>query len=83
MFHRVVPSVALLLLLAVGAAPAMAAPCTPKLASPPLVKAGELLAAINPTVAPIQYIDDDGKLVGLDVDFGNAIAERLCLKMVF
>jgi polar amino acid transport system substrate-binding protein len=56
--------------------------CTPDLANPPLVKAGELLASINPTVAPIQYVDDNGKLAGLDVDLGNAIAERMCLKMV-
>ena len=63
--------------------PASAQPCTPRISSPPLVKAGELLASINPTVAPIQYIDESGKLVGLDVEFGNMIAERLCLKMVF
>ena len=44
---------------------------------------GMLIAAINPTVAPIQYIDDDGNIIGLDVDLGNAIAERLCLKMEF
>jgi polar amino acid transport system substrate-binding protein len=42
-----------------------------------------MIAAINPTVAPIQYIDDDGNIIGLDVDLGNAIAERLCLKMEF
>jgi polar amino acid transport system substrate-binding protein len=57
--------------------------CTPELARPPLVTAGELLASINPTVAPIQYVDDNGKLAGLDVDLGNAIAERMCLKMAF
>ena len=32
---------------------------------------------------PIQYINEDGDIVGLDVDLGNAIAERLCLKMDF
>ena len=57
--------------------------CTPKLGHPPLMQEGSLVAAINPTVAPIQYIDDSGKLVGLDVDLGDAIAKRLCLKMVF
>lgn len=57
--------------------------CKPALAQPPLVQAGMLTAAINPTVAPIQYIDDNGKLVGLDVDLGDAIAARLCLKMNF
>ncbi len=57
--------------------------CTPKLGHPPLARKGMLIAAINPTVAPIQYIDDDGNIIGLDVDLGNAIAERLCLKMEF
>jgi polar amino acid transport system substrate-binding protein len=57
--------------------------CTPKLGHPPLARKNMLIAAINPTVAPIQYIDDDGNIIGLDVDLGNAIAERLCLKMDF
>ena len=57
--------------------------CSPALGHPPLVQEGSLIAAINPTVAPIQYIDDSGKLVGLDVDLGNEIAKRLCLKMAF
>jgi polar amino acid transport system substrate-binding protein len=57
--------------------------CEPKLQHPPLARKGTLIAAINPTVAPIQYIDEDGNIIGLDVDVGNAIAARLCLKMVF
>ena len=57
--------------------------CTPKLGHPPLVRQGSLIAAINPTVAPIQYIDESGNIIGLDVDLGNAIAKRLCLKMEF
>lgn len=57
--------------------------CQPKIGRPPLIRKGTLIAAINPTVAPIQYVDDDGNIIGLDVDFGNMIAERLCLKMLF
>jgi polar amino acid transport system substrate-binding protein len=57
--------------------------CEPKIGRPPLVRKGTLIAAINPTVAPIQYIDDDGNIIGLNVDFGNAIAKRLCLTMLF
>jgi polar amino acid transport system substrate-binding protein len=57
--------------------------CEPRIGRPPLVRKGVMIAAINPTVAPIQYIDDDGNIIGLDVDLGNAIAERLCLKMQF
>ena len=57
--------------------------CQPKIGRPPLVRKGTLIGAINPTVAPIQYVDDDGNIVGLDVDLGNEIAKRLCLKMLF
>ena len=60
-----------------------AAACSPSLGHPPLARKGQLIAAINPTVPPIQYIDEDGNIVGLDVDLGNAIADRLCLKMEF
>ena len=71
-------------LLLSGLAPGLAhAACTPALGHPPLARKGTMIAAINPTVAPIQYIDDDGNIIGLDVDLGNAIAERLCLKMEF
>ena len=71
--------------LATGLGPAARAQgnCSPALGHPPLVQEGSLIAAINPTVAPIQYIDDSGKLIGLDVDLGNEIAKRLCLKMAF
>lgn len=56
------------------------AACTPALSHPPLARAGYLISAINPTVAPVQYIDDSGNIVGLNPEFGDAIAERLCLK---
>jgi polar amino acid transport system substrate-binding protein len=56
------------------------AACTPALSHPPLARSGYLISAINPTVAPVQYIDDSGNIVGLDPEFGDAIAERLCLK---
>src|ERR1700735_5547024 len=73
-----------LLLSTLGAAPAIAqSNCTSTLGHPPLARKGTLIAAINPTVAPIQYIDDDGNIIGLDVDLGNAIAAKLCLKMEF
>src|SRR5579883_340928 len=71
-----------LMALAIGAGAARAA-CEPKVGHPPLVRKGTLIGAINPTVAPIQYVDEDGNIVGLDVELGNAIAERLCLKMLF
>ena len=64
-------------------ATAQAQSCEPKIGHPPLVRKGYLIASINPTVAPIQYINEDGEIVGLDVDLGNAIAKRLCLTMQF
>jgi polar amino acid transport system substrate-binding protein len=57
--------------------------CEPKFGHPPLARKGTLIAGINPTIAPLQYIDDDGNIIGLDVDFGNAIADRLCLKIFY
>jgi polar amino acid transport system substrate-binding protein len=64
------------------AAPASAqGKCEPAIGHPPLARKGYMIAAINPTVAPIQYIDDDGNIIGLDVDLGKAIADRLCLTM--
>ena len=54
--------------------------CTPALSHPPLARSGYLIAAINPTVAPVQYIDDSGNIVGLNPEFGDEIAKRLCLK---
>ena len=68
--------------LSVWAGGAQAA-CEPKIGHPPLIRKGSLIAAINPTVAPIQYVNEDGDIIGLDPDLGNAIADRLCLKMVF
>ena len=62
---------------------AAAQQCTPKLGHPPLIRAGVISAAINPTVAPIQYINDSGNIVGLDPDFGNLVGQRLCLKVEF
>ncbi len=63
------------------AGPSLAQKCEPTLGRPPLARKGHLIAAINPTVAPIQYIDDDGTIVGLDPDLGAEIAKRLCLTL--
>ncbi len=70
-----------LALVALAPLPALAqSACQPALKSPPLVAADHLTTATNPTAPPMQYLDDTGKLVGLDVDFGEAIAAHLCLK---
>ena len=41
------------------------AACSPPLSHPPLARSGYLISAINPTVAPVQYIDNSGNIVGL------------------
>jgi len=49
----------------------------------PLVEAGKLTMSINATIPPTQYIDEDGELVGLHREFGDLLAERLCLEPVY
>jgi polar amino acid transport system substrate-binding protein len=46
----------------------------------PLAKAGTLTMSVNATTPPSQFIDKAGHIVGMNVDFGNEIARRLCLK---
>jgi polar amino acid transport system substrate-binding protein len=36
--------------------------------------------ATNPTLPPVQWVDDKGQLRGLHVELGEAIARKLCLK---
>jgi polar amino acid transport system substrate-binding protein len=45
----------------------------------PLTKAGTLTMSVNATIPPTQFIDKTGKIVGMNIDFGNEIARRLCL----
>lgn len=46
--------------------------------------AGQLKLGTSPTYAPLEYKDPDTNvLMGLDIDLGNAIAERLGLKPVW
>jgi len=61
----------------VFAQPLMAMDCPQNL---PLVEAGKLTMSINATLPPIQYIDNEGNLVGLNRDMGDEIAKRMCLE---
>lgn len=54
--------------------------CVPKVGSPPLIRAGVLQMAINATIPPYQFIDDEGNVQGMRVDLGNEICRRLCLE---
>lgn len=45
-----------------------------------LVKKGTLVMSVNPTLPPVQYVDQSGALKGMRVELGEEIAKRLCLK---
>jgi polar amino acid transport system substrate-binding protein len=45
-----------------------------------LATPGELTMSTNATLPPMQYVDASGNLTGMNVDLGNEIARRLCLK---
>lgn len=66
--------------LLVAAAPASAQDCKVKVADSLLVKPGTLVMSINPTLPPVQWVDDKGQLRGLHVELGEAITRKLCLK---
>jgi polar amino acid transport system substrate-binding protein len=62
---------------------AFAQGCTPPLPATDLITPGTLEMAINPTLPPQQFVDANGDLKGLNVDLGQEIAKRRCLKMSF
>jgi polar amino acid transport system substrate-binding protein len=62
------------LALAPGAARAQA-----KVAPPNIIKAGTLVMSINPTLPPLQYVDDKGQLQGMRVELANECCKRLGL----
>lgn len=51
----------------------------PKLAPPNLIKAGTLVMSINPTLPPLQFVDDKGQLQGMRVELANDLCKRLGL----
>ncbi len=50
-----------------------------KLAPPNLISAGKMVMSINPTLPPLQFVDDKGVLQGMRVELGNEIAKKLGL----
>ena len=50
-----------------------------KLSSPNIIKAGTLVMSINPTLPPLQFVNDRGELQGMRVELGNEIAKTLGL----
>ncbi|MCW5261708.1 ABC transporter substrate-binding protein [Verminephrobacter eiseniae] len=72
-----VASVAALFILGMGAANAQA--CKSPVPDAVLVKKGTLIMSVNPTLPPMQFVDQTGALKGMRVELGEAIAKRLCL----
>src|SRR4029453_3628683 len=70
-----------LLVLCLGAAPAVAQTCKPAIADADLVTAGKLQMSINPTLPPQQFVDEKGELQGLNVELMREIAKRLCVPL--
>ncbi len=42
-----------------------------------------LLVGVDDTYPPMEYVDENGDLVGFDVDFANALAEEMGVKIKF
>jgi polar amino acid transport system substrate-binding protein len=57
--------------------------CVPKVGSPPLLNEGIIVVTINPTIPPVQYVDENGDLQGLRVELQNEFAKRLCLEVAW
>ena len=51
----------------------------PKIAPPNIIKAGTLVMSINPTLPPLQFVDDKGQLQGMRVELANECCKRLGL----
>lgn len=50
-----------------------------KLSTPSIIKPGTLVMSINPTLPPLQFVNDRGELQGMRVELGNAVAKSLGL----
>jgi len=59
---------------------ALAQPCKYTVPESQLVQKGTLTMSVNPTLPPVQYVDQTGALKGMRVELGEEIAKRLCLK---
>lgn len=73
------PCRAMLLALALAAAPAAGQACDPGVTKGDLIKSGALVMSTNPTLPPLQYVDSSGELKGMRISLGSEIARRLCL----
>ncbi len=80
--------VALVFMAMVWSGPSLAVPtrppgCLAEGAGLPLTAPGALTMSINATMPPTQYVDPSGKFVGMNIDLGDEIARRLCLRPAY
>jgi polar amino acid transport system substrate-binding protein len=50
-----------------------------KVSTPNLIKANTLVMSMNPTLPPLQFVNDRGELQGMRWELGNEIAKNLGL----
>ncbi|MGF9693955.1 ABC transporter substrate-binding protein [Rhizobium sp. 0TCS1.26] len=50
-----------------------------KLAPPHIIKAGTLVMSTNPTLPPLQFVDQTGEVKGMRIELGKELAARLGL----
>jgi polar amino acid transport system substrate-binding protein len=50
-----------------------------KIAPPNIIKSGTLVMSINPTLPPLQFVNDKGELQGMRVELANDLCKRLGL----
>ncbi len=50
-----------------------------KIAAPNIIKPGMLVMSTNPTLRPLQWVNDKGELQGMRVELGNEVAKQLGL----
>jgi polar amino acid transport system substrate-binding protein len=80
MVTNLIPQLTLATTLSFAAAGAVfAADCKPAVPDSALVKPGTLVMSTNPTLPPLQFVDQSGTLKGMRVELGKEIAKRLCL----
>jgi polar amino acid transport system substrate-binding protein len=59
---------------------AFAQGCKPRVPDAALVKSGTLVMSTNPTLPPMQFVNQQGELKGMRIELGEELARRLCLK---
>jgi polar amino acid transport system substrate-binding protein len=64
-----------------ASAGAFAQSCTSPIPKSQLVAEGKLTLSTNPTLRPLQYVDSNGQIKGMNVDLANELGRRLCLSV--